>query len=225
MRIAVLPGDGIGPEVTGAAQQLLRALAPLHDAAFEFTELPVGGTSIDQHGVPLLPEVLEECRAVGRGAAGRGRRPEVGLDRSRCAAARAGPAGAPQGPRAVREPAPGARHRCAARREPAAPGAGARRRPADRARADGRDLLRRPRPARRGRARHVRLLGGGDRADRRAGLPHRGLARPPRAASSRSTRPTSSRPHGCGARRSSASRRGTRACSSSTCWSTTPRCS
>ena len=63
MRIAVLPGDGIGPEVTGAAQQLLRALAPLHDTAFEFTELPVGGTSIDQHGVPLLPEVLDECRA------------------------------------------------------------------------------------------------------------------------------------------------------------------
>jgi 3-isopropylmalate dehydrogenase len=63
MRIAVLPGDGIGPEVTGAAQQLLRALAPLHDTAFEFTELPVGGISIDAHGMALLPEVLEECRA------------------------------------------------------------------------------------------------------------------------------------------------------------------
>jgi 3-isopropylmalate dehydrogenase len=50
--------------VTGAAQQLLRALAPLHDAHFEFTELPVGGNSIDQHGVPLLPEVLEECRSA-----------------------------------------------------------------------------------------------------------------------------------------------------------------
>ena len=63
MRIAVLPGDGIGPEVTGAAQQLLRALRPMHDVGFEFTELPVGGTSIDEHGVPLLPEVLDECRA------------------------------------------------------------------------------------------------------------------------------------------------------------------
>jgi 3-isopropylmalate dehydrogenase len=63
MRIAVLPGDGIGPEVTGAAQQLLRALAPQYSLDLEFAELPVGGASIDQHGVPLLPEVLEECRA------------------------------------------------------------------------------------------------------------------------------------------------------------------
>jgi 3-isopropylmalate dehydrogenase len=63
MRIAVLSGDGIGPEVTDAAQQLLRALAPQYDAAFEFAELSVGGASIDRHGVPLLPEVLDECRA------------------------------------------------------------------------------------------------------------------------------------------------------------------
>jgi 3-isopropylmalate dehydrogenase len=63
LRIAVLPGDGIGPEVTDAAQQLLRALAPSYGAEFEFSVLPVGGTSIDEHGVPLLPEVLDECRA------------------------------------------------------------------------------------------------------------------------------------------------------------------
>jgi 3-isopropylmalate dehydrogenase len=73
MRIAVLPGDGIGPEVTGAAQQVLQALAPQYGAEFEVTELPVGGISIDEHGVPLLPEVLEECRrsdAVLLGAVG-----------------------------------------------------------------------------------------------------------------------------------------------------------
>jgi 3-isopropylmalate dehydrogenase len=64
MRIAVLAGDGIGPEVTGAARQLLRALAAQHDASFEFVDLPVGGESIDRHGVPLLPEVLDECRAA-----------------------------------------------------------------------------------------------------------------------------------------------------------------
>ena len=73
MRIAVLPGDGIGPEVTDAAQQLLRALGAGHGADFEFSVLPVGGISIDEHGVPLLPEVLEECRssdAVLLGAVG-----------------------------------------------------------------------------------------------------------------------------------------------------------
>jgi 3-isopropylmalate dehydrogenase len=63
VRIVVLPGDGIGPEVTGAAKQLLTGLAPQYDITFEFTELPVGGTSIDRHGTPLLPEVLEKCRA------------------------------------------------------------------------------------------------------------------------------------------------------------------
>ena len=63
MRITVLPGDGIGPEVTDAAQQLLRALGPQYGVDFEFSVLPVGGVSIDEHGVPLLPEVLDECRA------------------------------------------------------------------------------------------------------------------------------------------------------------------
>jgi 3-isopropylmalate dehydrogenase len=63
MRIAVLPGDGIGPEVTSAAQQLLRAVAPQYGLDLEFTELPVGGASIDAHGTALLPDVLEECRA------------------------------------------------------------------------------------------------------------------------------------------------------------------
>jgi 3-isopropylmalate dehydrogenase len=62
-RIVVLPGDGIGPEVTAAAQEVLRAVARQHDAAFQFSELPVGGDSIDRHGAPLLPEVLDECRA------------------------------------------------------------------------------------------------------------------------------------------------------------------
>ena len=64
MRIAVLPGDGIGPEVTDAAQQLLRALGSRYGVDFEFSVLPVGGTSIDEHGAPLLPEVLDECRAA-----------------------------------------------------------------------------------------------------------------------------------------------------------------
>jgi 3-isopropylmalate dehydrogenase len=62
--LVVLPGDGIGPEVVGAARTLLDAVGERFAAEFEITELPVGGNSIDDHGVPLLPEVLERCRAA-----------------------------------------------------------------------------------------------------------------------------------------------------------------
>jgi 3-isopropylmalate dehydrogenase len=61
--IAALPGDGIGPEVVGAARRLLDEVAARFGAEFEVEELPVGGVSIDEHGVPLLPEVLDRCRA------------------------------------------------------------------------------------------------------------------------------------------------------------------
>ena len=57
-RIVVLPGDGIGPEIVGAARELLGALGE-----FEFDERLLGGASIDAHGVALTDEVLEACRA------------------------------------------------------------------------------------------------------------------------------------------------------------------
>jgi 3-isopropylmalate dehydrogenase len=58
-RIAVLPGDGIGPEITAAARSLLDALGD-----FEVEEHPVGGASIDAHGTALTDEVLGACRAA-----------------------------------------------------------------------------------------------------------------------------------------------------------------
>ena len=61
--IVALPGDGIGPEVLGAARRLLDAVAARFGAQFEVEELPIGGVSIDEHGVPLLPGVLDRCRA------------------------------------------------------------------------------------------------------------------------------------------------------------------
>jgi 3-isopropylmalate dehydrogenase len=64
-RIVALPGDGIGPEVMGAARALLDALSARFDAGFEIEEAPVGGVSIDEHGTPLLPDVLERCRGAG----------------------------------------------------------------------------------------------------------------------------------------------------------------
>src|SRR5829696_8668171 len=56
-RIAVLPGDGIGPEIGAAATALLRSLGD-----FEITELSIGGASIDEHGTALTDEVLTACR-------------------------------------------------------------------------------------------------------------------------------------------------------------------
>ncbi|MEX0993807.1 MAG: 3-isopropylmalate dehydrogenase [Solirubrobacterales bacterium] len=71
--IAALPGDGIGPEVVLAARLLLDAIAERSGVSFNVREFPVGGNSIDEHGTPLLPEVLEAARssdAVLLGAVG-----------------------------------------------------------------------------------------------------------------------------------------------------------
>jgi 3-isopropylmalate dehydrogenase len=59
-RIIVLPGDGIGPEITAAAREVLAAVAP----DLEFEEHPFGGASIDAHGTALTEEVLEACRSA-----------------------------------------------------------------------------------------------------------------------------------------------------------------
>jgi 3-isopropylmalate dehydrogenase len=67
-KIAVLPGDGVGPEVTRAALRVLEACLP-----FESRELPVGGAAIEAGGDPLPPETVAACRdsdAVFLGAVG-----------------------------------------------------------------------------------------------------------------------------------------------------------
>jgi 3-isopropylmalate dehydrogenase len=56
-RIVTLPGDGIGPEIMGAALELLAALGE-----FELDERLIGGASIDAHGTALTDEVLEACK-------------------------------------------------------------------------------------------------------------------------------------------------------------------
>lgn len=88
--IVLLPGDGIGPEVTRAAAAILREAAHEFNHEFAFVELPIGGAAIDASGTPLPKETLEACRkadAVFLGAVGGpkwdalpvGRRPESGL--------------------------------------------------------------------------------------------------------------------------------------------------
>src|SRR5919106_2950368 len=59
-RIVTLPGDGIGPEVTAAAVDVLNELRD----DLEFEEHLLGGASIDEHGTPLTDETLAACRAA-----------------------------------------------------------------------------------------------------------------------------------------------------------------
>jgi 3-isopropylmalate dehydrogenase len=60
--LILLPGDGIGPEVMGAAVELLDALCG--PDAFDFERHEFGGASIDAHGTALTDETLSACRAA-----------------------------------------------------------------------------------------------------------------------------------------------------------------
>ena len=62
--IVVLPGDGIGPEVTAEAVRTLQAVARKRGHSFGFVERLMGGCSIDADGVALTDPVLAECRAA-----------------------------------------------------------------------------------------------------------------------------------------------------------------
>jgi 3-isopropylmalate dehydrogenase len=71
--IAVLPGDGIGAEVTGEAVRALHAVAARHGHTFEFQTALIGGAAIDATGQPLPPATLQLCQradAVLLGAVG-----------------------------------------------------------------------------------------------------------------------------------------------------------
>src|SRR3954471_9533605 len=57
VRIVTLPGDGIGPEILGAATQVLDAVGE-----FSYEEHPFGGASIDAHGAALTDETLAACK-------------------------------------------------------------------------------------------------------------------------------------------------------------------
>ena len=90
MKIAVIPGDGIGPEVVEQTIVVLNAVGRKFNHRFYFEEVLMGGTAIDAVGVPLPDETLEICRnsdAVLLGAVGGPKwdnmpgdlRPEAGL--------------------------------------------------------------------------------------------------------------------------------------------------
>jgi len=88
--IVLLPGDGIGPEVTRAAASVLQECAREFHHQFTMVEMPVGGSALDKTATPLPNETLDACRkadAIFLGAVGGpkwdslavGKRPETGL--------------------------------------------------------------------------------------------------------------------------------------------------
>lgn len=89
-KVAVLPGDGIGPEIVAEAIKVLKVLAPILDAEFELEYADIGGAGLEHHGVPLPESTLklsQAADAVFLGAVGDykwdtiepSRRPEQGL--------------------------------------------------------------------------------------------------------------------------------------------------
>ncbi|MCP9774433.1 3-isopropylmalate dehydrogenase [Cyanobium sp. WAJ14-Wanaka] len=89
-RITLLPGDGIGPEITAVTRQLLDAVSSSHGFELVYNEQPMGGAAIDATGEPLPESTLAACSesdAVLLAAIGspqydslpREKRPETGL--------------------------------------------------------------------------------------------------------------------------------------------------
>ena len=61
--IAVIPGDGIGPEIVREAQKVLDAAGKKYGFELNYTEVLMGGASIDVHGVPLTDEAIATAKA------------------------------------------------------------------------------------------------------------------------------------------------------------------
>jgi len=62
--ITCIPGDGIGPEVVAEAKKVLDAVALKFGHEFVYTDVLMGGASIDKYGVPLTEETIEAARAA-----------------------------------------------------------------------------------------------------------------------------------------------------------------
>ena len=63
-KITVLRGDGIGPEIVSEAIKVLDAVAEKYGHSFEYTEVDIGGCSIDKYGVPITKEGMEKCKSA-----------------------------------------------------------------------------------------------------------------------------------------------------------------
>ncbi|WP_026526491.1 3-isopropylmalate dehydrogenase [Butyrivibrio sp. VCD2006] len=62
MGITCIPGDGIGPEIVAEAKKVLNKVSSVYGHEFVFTDVLMGGASIDAYGTPLTDETIEMCK-------------------------------------------------------------------------------------------------------------------------------------------------------------------
>ena len=62
-KIALIPGDGIGPEIVREAKKVLDKVCDKYHHTFTYSEILLGGASIDVHGVPLTQEAIDSAKA------------------------------------------------------------------------------------------------------------------------------------------------------------------
>lgn len=59
--IAVIRGDGIGPEIVNEALKVLQKVAELYGHTFNYTDVDMGGCAVDKYGDPLPESELKKC--------------------------------------------------------------------------------------------------------------------------------------------------------------------
>ncbi len=64
LKITCIPGDGIGPEIVAEAKKVLEKVAAVYGHTMNFTDILMGGASIDVHGVPLTDEAIETAKSA-----------------------------------------------------------------------------------------------------------------------------------------------------------------
>ena len=64
LRITCIPGDGIGPEIVAQAKKVLDKVGVVYGHEMDYTDILMGGASIDVHGVPLTQEAIDTAKAA-----------------------------------------------------------------------------------------------------------------------------------------------------------------
>ena len=64
LKIVCIPGDGIGPEIVAEAKKVLNAVGSKFGHTMKYTDILMGGASIDVHGVPLTDEAIETAKSA-----------------------------------------------------------------------------------------------------------------------------------------------------------------